>query len=198
MINSDHILVDQIYFDPKLPPGALDMQRILFLDFDGVLHPFDAPSYMDFCYVCNFCELLREADPDGELPIVISSDWRFSTSLEKLRSHFPDDLGRQLVGVTSHLPSPSIGWDRGSNRQAAPGQRQREIESWMADYAPGSQWMAIDDRPTLFKENCSNLFCVPSLHDEEGVGLNSTVCIDLRDRLSNFLDKTSPIAKIKF
>lgn len=182
--------------DPNLPPGALNFERILFLDFDGVLHPEGCGMEMNFCFMTNFCDVLREVDPQGEMPIVVSSMWRFDTSIEKLRDNFPDDIGRQIIGVTPDLPAPpAIGWERSGATPSSRGQRQKEIQAWMRENSPCGEWLAIDDRPSWFEDDCPHLFAVPGLYDETGGGISIVIAIDLQERLQKFLEGASPVAK---
>lgn len=174
-------------FDPNLPPGELDFSKVLFLDFDGVLHP-ECTNDMNFCFMWNFVDALREFDPDGLVPIVVSSAWRLDTTLEEMRSHFPDHVARQIVGVTPEvLPEQEIGWKMAGGSLSRSGLRQREVEQWMATHAMSGDWLAIDDRPSYFKDNCPNLFAVPGLYDEDGGGINNLVQIDLKERFKEFL-----------
>lgn len=174
-----------VEFDPELPPGPLNMDRILFLDFDGVLHPECCKPQNRFCFVENFCDVLRESDSQGLLPIVISSTWRLDTRLPEMRSFFPKDIQRQIVGVTPRLHSPPIGWEHGCADHAAT--RQREIERWMSTHSPAGEWLAIDDVKTLFKNHSPNLFLIPEDRRGVGAGLTLLVCSDLRVRLGRFL-----------
>lgn len=174
--------------DPDLPPGYLNLEKILFLDFDGVLHPEGCDSDMHFCFMSNFCETVRAVDPDGELPIVVSSMWRFDDDIAALRANFPVDIGRQIIGVTPDLPKrQEIGWERKGAAPSRLGQRQREIEAWMLQNSPCGEWLAIDDRPSWFDLTCPNLFVVPGLYDENGGGINLSLAIDLEERLRAFL-----------
>lgn len=191
--NLSKATVKLIEFDPNLPPGELDFDHVIFLDFDGVLHP-ECNNDMHFCYLWNFIDTLREFDPNGLAPIVISSAWRLSDTLQSLRSHFPDHVARQIVGVTPEfMPEPAFGWAmRGEPTRSCI--RQREIEKWMRDYAPSGDWLAIDDRPSMFQDNCPNLFTVPGLYEENGGGINTMVQFDLQARFKEFLApvKTAP------
>lgn len=188
--------VPLIAFDPDLPPGALNFDHVLFIDFDGVFHPEGTPPCDEFQFVDGFCEVLRTFDPDGLIPIVVSSMWRFSETIEQLRAHFPSDVSRQIVGVTPDLtPAKPIhavnAWGDGT---LAPirGQRQREIEHWMAENVPGGRWMAIDDRDNLFEADCANLFLVPGVYDESGGGLDAVRCSQLNERLNQFFTESVP------
>lgn len=181
-------VVDLVLFDPNLVPGCLDMSRILFPDFDGVMHPESDRRDMDFCYIHEFQDAVREADPNGLLPIVISSMWRETSTLAALRSHFDNDIARQIVGVTPELAEDQqTGWVMQGGTSVRVGIRQREIEQWMGTFAPTGDWLAVDDRSSYFADNCPNLFLVPGFAPNEGAGLNSMVVVDFKARLMEFL-----------
>jgi hypothetical protein len=46
--------------------------HIIFLDFNGVLHARDNWRSDPFCYMENFCAVMRSAGPTGRLPVVSS------------------------------------------------------------------------------------------------------------------------------
>jgi hypothetical protein len=181
------------------------MRRILFLDFDGVLHPQHESGVCPFGYMDNFCQLMRDTDPAGRVEIVISSTWRLQETLEELRAHFPPDVAARIIGVTPHLPPPP---------HARRGSRQREIESWMAQHAPDGAWLAVDDIALYFDIDCPHLFLVDedippgqtattgafsimaeieererltALWQSRGLGINLRVARGLRSRLQTFL-----------
>ena len=186
------------------------MRRLLFLDFDGVLHPQHESHDNPFGYMDNFCALMRDADPLGQVPIVISSSWRLMYPIDTLRTHFPNDIAARILDVTPFLlpdnPDP-----RGS--------REREITAWMAAHAPHGQWLAVDDIALHFEIDCPHLFLVDedfaqmqtrsdrefALMDEieererltalwqsRGLGINLRVAEKLRRRLQEFLGFPSP------
>ena len=68
------------------------------------------------------------------------------------------------------------------------GRRQREVMAWMSEFSPAGKWLAVDDRPSYFQEYCPNLFKVPGLHPNEGVGINSNVADDFKIFLKEFLE----------
>ena len=115
----------------------LNEHKILFEDFDGVLHPESGDPDMHFCFMPNFCEAFEAAEQDASVHIVISSLWRVSSPIEELAQHFPERLRNRVVGVT---PDLDIAFE------SPIGSRQNEIEAWMAQHAPNGQWLAIDDR----------------------------------------------------
>lgn len=161
----------------------------LFLDFDGVLHPECCDEKTLFCFVPQFCEALRAVDPDGTIPIIISSMWRFDSSIATMRSHFPVDIARQIIGVTPDLSIPE-GGGIGICVQAGM-TRERECKTWMRQHAPGGEWLAIDDRASYFSNNCANLFLVPGKFQDEGYGLNDSVAVEFEDRLRTLVAESS-------
>lgn len=116
---------------------------LIFLDFDGVLHP---PEAGDFVVVQRegvamlevsgerlFCwaeHLERALVPFPEVQLVISSTWRRQHTLGELRAKLPGALGARVSGTT-----PLVA-----------GTRYEQIRA----YFPGEieatgQWLAIDD-----------------------------------------------------
>lgn len=131
---------------------------IVFLDFDGVLHPENITSKeVLFNRLPLVEEVLREF-PRAE--IVISSTWRLNwpdqtTSMLEMRKHFADDIAARVVGVTPNY----IHLDR---KKAPDGlyfyHRQWECEMWLRASCPaGTPWIALDDRAYWFRPFCVNL-----------------------------------------
>ena len=81
---------------------------ILFLDFDGVLHPEYSdravPDEIAFCHLPRFEAVLRDF-PNVE--IVISSTWRYHLPLDALRERFSadKDCALHVLGETARLQS---------------------------------------------------------------------------------------------
>lgn len=131
---------------------------VLFLDFDGVLHP--EPCHQDefLCRLELVQDVLREFR-DG-IEIVISSSWRDSHSLAELRDMFAVDIGALIVGVTPGIRKPTLEWLPGN---APRHERQWEIERWLEVNRPwGTPWLALDDRPYWFLEDCADLLLTDS------------------------------------
>lgn len=117
--------------------------HILFLDFDGVLHP-------------NLCEpsawfsrmsFLEEALVNADVRVVISSSWRFHHSYAALARRFPVNLRLLLDGTTGEA---FVGTHA----------RFREITAWLAQYGAGSagtHWRALDDAAFEFPKECPAL-----------------------------------------
>ena len=129
---------------------------ILFLDFDGVLHP--EPCYQEaqlFCYLPRLENVLRDFQ---EVQIVISSTWRDKRSLTDLKAFFSEDIADRIIGTTPN-------WREVSEIMDTIGyQRHAEIEGWLRlSGRPWLSWLAIDDKPYLFKPFLKNLIKTNSL-----------------------------------
>lgn len=118
--------------------------RILFLDFDGVLHPGQSGTFYRMPALLAFLE----ARPDWQ--VVVSSDWRLSHTLAGLRLRFPPDVRHRVVGTTPYHGGQS---------------RSSEIEAFVHRHRV-TDYLALDDRPELFEEGYARLFLV-----DESTGL---------------------------
>lgn len=123
------------------------MATILFLDFDGVLHPqyvdMATPNDEVFCHLPLFESVMREFPL---VQIVISSTWRYNFSLEKLCTRFSPDIADRIIGVT-----PELEWDTSKSDQ-----REREILAWLAENE-NSEWVALDDAANQFQQHRDRL-----------------------------------------
>ena len=84
---------------------------ILFLDFDGVLHPSDVflianepvlihpkePDLKLFCWAPILESILDELDPSGEVKIILSTTWVVKLGLERARSYLPKSLLNRVI-----------------------------------------------------------------------------------------------------
>jgi hypothetical protein len=111
---------------------------ILFLDFDGVLHPEGEDHILnggaDFCFLPRLEALLREFP---HVSIVISSSWREQLLYETLLKPFSVDIRARILGATPHsgfgLPSPYR-------------KREGDILAWLQLHdAVDEPWVALDD-----------------------------------------------------
>lgn len=122
------------------------MKKILFLDFDGVLHSKTDQRYARLGLLEQF--LLRMP----ELEIVVSSSVRENYSFERLQKIFSPELQHRVVGVTPVLS----GWFDVAGRQ-------REVEAYLKSHdlnADNARWVALDDIKYYFEDGCSNLILV--------------------------------------
>ncbi|RRD90943.1 HAD domain-containing protein [Conchiformibius steedae] len=123
---------------------------IIFLDFDGVLHPNLALRqgsrlWQQLPVFTTFLSQKEWAD----CAVVVSSSWRIGRDLAQLQTVFPPDLRPRIIGTTPILHT--------HNRTR--GSRQREIECWLRDFAyPADAWLALDDTAWYFDEHCPHLF----------------------------------------
>lgn len=120
---------------------------VLFLDFDGVLHPEPATAEILFCSLPILYAVLV-ARPAAR--VVVTSDWRLKHSAEQLsemlfrgRPEFRD----RFAGVTPIFPEYRFEY-RG---------REREIEAWLQINGM-TEWIAIDDVAGNFTHGSRRVF----------------------------------------
>ena len=84
------------------------MNKIIFLDFDGVITTRDSKWEIDN----NKCILVKKICDETGAKIVISSSWRYSTVEKTIDAYKLHDwiLTPYIIDVTKNL-SMSIGWD---------------------------------------------------------------------------------------
>lgn len=145
---------------------------ILFLDFDGVLHPsVCADRTQLLCRRPMLEDTLRHV---RHVEIVISSTWRSGRSLSELRALFSDDIALRIVGVTPDWRTLQ------DEKSFGTYVRQAEIEAWLRqNRSAWSQWVAVDDQPHLYKPFLKNL-----LLTDPKVGLSEETCAALHGRLA--------------
>ena len=149
---------------------------VLFLDFDGVMHPM--PYFPDemFCRL-RLVEEVTLSFPD--LRVVISSDWRKSRSLIQLHEVFRREVWPQVIDVNPR-------WDAYRDLHGLTAySRQWECEKWLVQngLAPSgpvaTPWLAIDDMREWFEPDCPNL-----LWTNTKTGFTEDDAADLRARLT--------------
>ena len=123
----------------------MNKEKLLFLDFDGVLHPSHFAGQAPF----SRAHLLEETLAQFAPKIVVSSSWRFTHSLHKLQKSLPTAIGQLIIGATS---TAIIG--------KYP--RYQEIQNYLSGYGP-ADWRALDDSYWEFPHTCSKLIrCNPN------------------------------------
>ena len=178
------------------------MKKLIFVDFDGVFHPWPkklgdgsatsgvkhweakyGEKWIEFMYMENFAKILRKHD---NWEIVLSTAWRepvwitpknsepvmIAPELDDLKSVFPDDIAKNIISTTPVLPN--------NTRR---GGRYDEILEWLiGNDRTSSDWVAIDDVASFFPDYCANLL----LCDEEhGLRAGSPALTMLDDFLSD-------------
>jgi hypothetical protein len=112
--------------------------KILFVDFDGVLHPTSASEEERF----SSAHLLEAVWPAAGCDIVISSSWRNFYPFTALVAHFPPTLRNSVIGITGR-------------QYIGPWARYQEIKAYLASYRPLAEWRALDDAWNEFPERVS-------------------------------------------
>jgi hypothetical protein len=114
--------------------------RLLFTDFDGVMHPCNAGT---FIYLDRYQAFLRK---HPSVHPVLSTTWRLDNAWDYLMSMFAADLRTRFLGATPAL------------NESLPAARERECNAFR--FAHGYQnvpWVALDDDASLFTPGCPNL-----------------------------------------
>jgi hypothetical protein len=113
------------------------MKKIIFLDFDGVLHPDGEGLFSQREIFESY--LLKM--PDVE--VIVSSTWREDYDLNALREFFSPSVRHQIQGVTPVLED---GCDQGG--------RQREIHAYLEAAGlndKNATWVVLDDMAMFFE-----------------------------------------------
>lgn len=127
---------------------------ILFLDYDGVLHPDSAylvngrPTLKGTGQLFMWAPLLADVIADfPDLKIVLSTSWARELSFSRARDWLPAALRRRVIGATWHsaMAAPLAGfrmqmtwWDQAT--------RYHQIKRY-AGRARIAGWVAVDDQP---------------------------------------------------
>ena len=127
------------------------MSLVLFLDFDGVLHPASARPEERFSRVA----LLERSLAEHDCSIVVSSSWRFHHDFEALIEPLPVALRRRVTGVTGEARFGR--WPR-----------HQEILAFLREAAQPVDWRALDDSVNEFPPGCRELIaCDPNVGLDE-------------------------------
>ena len=120
-------------------------EKLIFLDFDGVLHPTHFAGESPFSRAALLEETFNLLSPK----IVISSSWRFTHNLEKLQKTLPTFISSLIIGATG---------------AAVIGKHPRftEIQNYLQSYG-SADWRALDDSYWEFPNPCTRLIrCNPN------------------------------------
>ena len=129
---------------------------ILFLDFDGVCHPWRRSVAQEFCYLPRIEAVLRDF-PLAR--VVISSDWRLMTPWHLLVSPFASDIRPRVIGT-----APDIGLP-----EDLTGHRHTEAIAFLAERnLTGIDWVALDDVAHNWRVDEPRLIlCEDGFHERE-------------------------------
>lgn len=151
--------------------GATTTVQVLFLDFDGVMHPEFCHESKHFVHLDTFETVMRAAP---HIELVISSTWRQKRTLDELRALFTADVAARIVGATplyaqlEEVPDTLLGYER-----------EAECRAWLRQHGRAAQeWLALDDRSWNFRPFTPHVFLV----DGE-VGLDADAAAKLAARI---------------
>ena len=127
---------------------------VLFLDFDGVLHPDAAylvkgrPTLKGEGHLFMWAPLLVDVLSNStDVQIVLSTSWARELSYSRACGWLPQELRTRVIGATWHsamsfkregFRSLSTWWDEAT--------RYQQIKRYVARAAL-TEWLAIDDQP---------------------------------------------------
>lgn len=146
---------------------------ILFLDFDGVLHPVPCKDKDLLCYIPRLEAVLREFP---HVRVVISSAWRSIEPIEQLRDYFSHDIRARIIDVTPTVNHPA--WDEDEADFEIDFSRCDEIMFWIRLNNYNGPWLALDDLWQQFPDSCLQL-----IRCETEIGFDLKVEAKLRDLL---------------
>lgn len=171
------------------------MAVILFLDFDGVLHPDAAflvkgrPTLKAEGELFMWAPLLIKTLADfPEVQIVLSTSWARELSFSRARRWLPGELRARVVGSTWHSAMSfkrdgfrglSAWWDEAT--------RYQQIKRY-AGRAGLTDWVAIDDQPEGW--GADDLDKLVHTHSE--TGLSDRVVLALLAARLEVLRKSEP------
>ena len=149
---------------------------MLFLDFDGCLHPKFPGDGPTFTQLKLLEDVLRQVP---EVVIVLSTSWRLQNPLHQLRTIFSPDIASRIIGMT---PDPH---DVDPTPELRHHGRQAEIDAWLRQNRRRNEtWLALDDDSEGFTLGCENL-----VHCEPGRMLDEETAALLLRRLKKCLTK---------
>ena len=160
-----------------------DGRLIVFLDFDGVLHPDPCRDEQLFEHAPRLVQALAEFP---EASVVLSTSWRTFLKFEQLVVPLVPELRRRVIGVTPRFS------DFSAPPPLVPYRRQAECVRWLHDNGmQDAPWIAIDDRASWFEPYCENLITCDALvgFDEEAAGRLRTGLLRARRHMTLSLDE---------
>ena len=124
--------------------------KLIYLDFDGVLHPSTPLDHAFF----SRAHLLEGVFEKSNAALVISSSWRFTHSLASLKSKLPKFLAQRVIDTTG----PAV---IGKHARYQEIMTHADRHSQSLDFT--LQWRALDDSYWEFPSNCKELIrCNPN------------------------------------
>jgi HAD domain in Swiss Army Knife RNA repair proteins len=122
---------------PRLPAARMTRQKVICLDFDGVVHPTMEGAYKTsvthFGWLPHLQELLG---PHPAVVLVVHSTWRHRFNLGELRMLLDDVLGARLLAAA---PDGDDRW--------------QAIQAWAAKQTGALDLLILDDAPSEFPKS---------------------------------------------
>lgn len=156
---------------------------ILFLDFDGVLHPDAAflvngkPELRAEGELFMWAPLLVDVlAANSAIRIVLSTSWVRELRFSRARSYLPDELAKRVIGATwhsamarhpegHHLLSGPTWWDHAT--------RYQQIKRYI-DRAGLQDWIAIDDNDIGWADADQRYL----IHTQGNTGISDRMILD--------------------
>jgi hypothetical protein len=137
------------------------MKKLLFLDFDGVLHPNFSQEGEYFSRTSYLMDALDGFA--GDVEIIVSSSWRFHYwPAHVLLQKIPKAIAPLVTGFTPEV-EPGMH------------QRYREICAYLKGRSESPDWRALDDAIDEFPKGCREL-----IECDGRIGLDDGTAIRLR------------------
>lgn len=144
--------------------------EILYLDFDGVLHPCDVLRHRETHELYLPPELVAQGhrlfehaellasllEPYADVRIVLSTSWAYALGFEVALSHLPAPLAQRVIGST---------WDTPMTPHQLVA-RGRQVLADVERRSPDA-WLAIDDNSENWPE--AHLSSLVRTHPELGI-----------------------------
>ena len=110
------------------------MKNIIYLDFDGVLHPACPTETNQFCALPYFESVIEPFVKEKNIKIIISSSWRMYYGIENLIDIFKNDIiKKSIIGTTPMIKHINNKY-----------YRSEEIEASIEEIRPDN-YIIIDD-----------------------------------------------------
>lgn len=113
---------------------------LLFLDFDGVLHPSSGHAHFKEDCMSALSSIITK---HPEIRIVITSSWREEKTVDELKVLLGKAMGERVLGVTPVIDEPFMH-----------NVRYHEVLSYLKrNSLPNASWFAIDDEPGSYPDH---------------------------------------------
>jgi hypothetical protein len=148
---------------------------ILFLDFDGVLHPI-SDKERDFSRLPKLWEILRSCP---HVNVVLSTSWREIYTPAELFQFVTNGGGEDLLDRFIGI-NPLVLREAGSFYTGTYFRRERECQLWLAGNGHQHRfWLALDDVADSFSPSCANLYLI-----NEHTGLTDEDVLAIVERIN--------------